>query len=142
MIAALEKKGYNKLVIQVGPSLRYGETSEQRGGVSIEMWKLKASLQPDFESADLVISHAGSGCVLDALRLQKALIVVPNPSLLHGHQAELASALENRNYLRTSTLSNLPSTITEFDGISLAPFPKFEGTRFRTILDEEMGYEP
>lgn len=47
----------------------------------------------------------GSGCVLDALRLQKALIVVPNPSLLHGHQAELASALENRGYLRTSTLS-------------------------------------
>lgn len=59
VIAALEKKGYNKLVIQVGPSLRYGETSEQRGGVSIEMWKLKTSLQSDFESSDLVISHAG-----------------------------------------------------------------------------------
>jgi beta-1,4-N-acetylglucosaminyltransferase len=59
VLEALKKKGYEEVVVQVGPSTRFGELSEQRGGVSVDMWKLKPSLKDDFEKADLVISHAG-----------------------------------------------------------------------------------
>lgn len=49
--------------------------------------------------------HTGSGSILDALRLNKLLIVVPNPTLLDNHQIELAEALEQRGYLSSSSVS-------------------------------------
>ncbi|KAF8590594.1 glycosyltransferase family 1 protein [Ramaria rubella] len=142
VLRALQGKGYNELVVQVGPSERYPELQEERDGMAIRVWKLKQSLRDEFEASDLVISHAGSGSILDALRLHKPLIVVPNPTLLHNHQMELAEALENRGYVYSTTVSDLASTIIGFTKDSLLPFPEFDGTRFRWLLDEEMGFEP
>jgi len=59
VLECLLEKGYDKLVVQVGPSTHFGNLSEQRGGVSLEMWKLKPSLKEDFAKSDLIISHAG-----------------------------------------------------------------------------------
>ncbi|KIJ44085.1 glycosyltransferase family 1 protein [Sphaerobolus stellatus SS14] len=142
VLEALQKKGYDELVIQVGPSTRFGVLSEQREGISLDMWKLKPTLKDDFEKSDLIISHAGSGSILDALRLHKPLIVVPNPALLDNHQSELALALEKRRFLKSTTISGLAATIKAFDPQALLPFPKVDGAKFRSILDEEMGYEP
>lgn len=41
----------------------------------------------------------GSGSILDALRIRVPLIVVPNTSLLHNHQVELAEELSKQGYL-------------------------------------------
>lgn len=41
----------------------------------------------------------GSGSILEALRYQIPLIVVPNTGLLDNHQEELAVAMERNNYL-------------------------------------------
>ncbi|KAK5075164.1 N-acetylglucosaminyldiphosphodolichol N-acetylglucosaminyltransferase catalytic subunit alg13 [Lithohypha guttulata] len=46
-----------------------------------------------------VISHAGSGSILDALRIEVPIIVVPNTDLLDNHQLELAEALAEQNYV-------------------------------------------
>lgn len=46
-----------------------------------------------------VISHAGSGSILDAMRVSVPLIVVPNTDLLHNHQVELAEVLAEQNYV-------------------------------------------
>lgn len=43
--------------------------------------------------------RSGSGSILDALRIDVPLIVVPNPSLLDNHQIELAEALEEQGYV-------------------------------------------
>ena len=45
----------------------------------------------------------GSGTILDVLRLNKPLIVVPNSSLLDNHQQELADALADLGHLKTCT---------------------------------------
>ncbi|OBA21895.1 hypothetical protein METBIDRAFT_39112 [Metschnikowia bicuspidata var. bicuspidata NRRL YB-4993] len=50
-------------------------------------------------SADLVVSHAGTGSILDTLRLKKPLIVVTNESLMDNHQAEIAARFEKEKYL-------------------------------------------
>ena len=47
----------------------------------------------------VVISHAGSGSILAALRIAVPLIVVPNPDLLDNHQVELAEALATQGYV-------------------------------------------
>lgn len=36
--------------------------------------------------------------------------------------------------------SDLPRAIENLDTSSLVPFPQFDGSRFRELLDEEMGF--
>lgn len=36
--------------------------------------------------------------------------------------------------------SDLPRAIATLDTTELVPFPQFNGSRFREILDEEMGF--
>lgn len=45
-----------------------------------------------------MISHAGSGSILDAVRCDIPLIVVPNPDLLGNHQEELADAVDDAGW--------------------------------------------
>ncbi len=44
-------------------------------------------------------SVIGAGTVLDAMRLDVPIIVVPNTSLLDNHQVELAEELERQGYV-------------------------------------------
>jgi len=77
---------------------------------------------------------------LDVLRLGKAVIVVPNPTLLDRHQEELAKALSDRGYLKAATISELPKAIAEIEPSSLQLFPPQDKSRFAKFLDEEMGF--
>jgi beta-1,4-N-acetylglucosaminyltransferase len=95
-------KGYTHLIIQYGkgakPSLP--ERSGDSNNLSIEVYSFKPSLQPDMEQADLVISHAGAGTVMEALRMKKRrLVVVINTILMDNHQTEIANAMGDRQHL-------------------------------------------
>ncbi|TFK27370.1 glycosyltransferase family 1 protein [Coprinopsis marcescibilis] len=150
VLEALQKQGYTEVIVQCGNSSfeeqRGAADGEhpvivQRGGLVVEYWKFKPTLEEEYERADLVISHAGSGTILDVLRMGKPLIVVPNPTLLHNHQQELADVLAEQNYIKSSSVDDLSTTIEEFGGSTLLNrFPRFDGTRFAKILDETMGF--
>ncbi|KAF9227618.1 glycosyl transferase [Gyrodon lividus] len=148
VLAALRNKGYTQVVLQRGNSdlATKGDGSAQdpltirKDGMEVETWKFKSSIQDDIERADLVISHAGSGTILDALRSRKPLIVVPNSTLLDNHQEELASKLGNLGHLRATSTHDLAATIASFDPGTLLPFPGFDGSKFRRLVDEEMGF--
>jgi len=43
----------------------------------------------------------GSGSLLQALQLQKQVLVVPNESLMDNHQLDLADELSNQRYAYT-----------------------------------------
>lgn len=45
----------------------------------------------------------GSGTIIDTLRSNKPLIVVPNPTLLDNHQVDLAEELDKLGHLKSST---------------------------------------
>ena len=51
------------------------------------------------EYADLVVSHAGTGSILDSLRLEKPLIVVVNDTLMDNHQQLIANKFEQQKLL-------------------------------------------
>ncbi|KZT26267.1 glycosyltransferase family 1 protein [Neolentinus lepideus HHB14362 ss-1] len=149
VLQALHSRGYTDITVQCGSSRGAGDlalpseagtASLMKDGVSVEAWRFKPSLQDEYERADLIISHAGSGTILDVLRMGKTLIVVPNPTLLDNHQAELAEALAARGHLYAAVISDLPRVIELMDGSKLVPFPQFDGSKFRALLDEEMGY--
>ncbi|KAF7304647.1 UDP-N-acetylglucosamine transferase subunit ALG13 [Mycena kentingensis (nom. inval.)] len=129
VLQALRTKGYTRLIVQYG-LYKTQESSMEREGVQIELWPSKPSLTADLEQADLVIGHAGAGTILEVLRLGKPLIVVPNPTLLHNHQTELANALGA--YLATSTVADL----ARYDDLQM-PAPAV----ISTIVDAPVHFE-
>jgi len=141
----LYAKGYRKLVVQAGETklgiIPHGSSSSNWSNLlDITVWKFEPSLLEEYKVADLIISHAGSGTILEVLRVPKPLIAVPNPSLLHNHQEELALALQSRNYLIASTIAELTNAIHNLSLHTIQPFPHRDGSKFQSILDEEMGY--
>jgi len=105
----LYAKGYRQLVMQIGDS-KLGLLPSSSSSTSwttvleIVVWRYKPSLLQDLREADLVISHAGSGTILEVLRTPKPLITVPNSTLLHNHQEELAKVLHSSGYLIATTV--------------------------------------
>ncbi|KAF8136631.1 glycosyltransferase family 1 protein [Boletus edulis] len=148
VLTALHTKGFVQVVLQRGNSIldpdcgasTQDSLTTRKAGVDIEAWKFKPSIQDEIERADLVISHAGSGTILDVLRSGKPLIVVPNPTLMDNHQEELALQLDRLGHLRATSVDDLPKTIGSFDANALVPFPAFDGSKFRRLVDEMMGF--
>ncbi|KAH7103912.1 glycosyltransferase family 1 protein [Auriculariales sp. MPI-PUGE-AT-0066] len=147
-LRALRSKGFTRLEVQCGatklPELIHVSASSpwtsQQGGLELHVWGFKSSLADNIARADLVISHAGSGTIVDVLRVGKPLLVVPNTALLHNHQEELATALHERGHLIACHVNALAETIEQADFDSLKPFPPFDGSRVQGILDDEMGF--
>ncbi|TBU35911.1 glycosyl transferase [Dichomitus squalens] len=148
VLDVLRAKGYRTLDVQCGNSdfdasqlSRNGEDRWQRAGdVETSVWRFKPTLKEEYERADLIISHAGSGTIIDVLRLGKPLIVVPNETLMDNHQAELSDALAALGHLMSSSVAGLSKAIETLNTSALVPFPQFDGSRFRELLDEEMGF--
>lgn len=136
----MKENGYTDLIIQ------YGKGNEPViptcSPVSIQTYSFLASLDQDMKAADLIISHAGAGTVMEALRLKKRLVVVINSLLMDNHQTELASAMAKRGHL---SVVNEPmdlyqiDTWNDFD--SFVPIPHEGGNPgdFSALLNTHMG---
>ncbi|KAH6633043.1 glycosyltransferase family 28 C-terminal domain-containing protein [Boeremia exigua] len=105
---------------------------------------LQAQLKLVQQSNGLTISHAGSGSILEVLRYQIPLVVVPNTSLLDNHQEELAVAMERSGYLLRGYVEDLGPTIRQSDEFrtKMSQFPPItsgkhrETKSFAAIMDE------
>ncbi|KAL8675387.1 MAG: hypothetical protein Q9168_000218 [Polycauliona sp. 1 TL-2023] len=116
-LRTLQASGYTKLLLQYGKHGRSileafedrvaaGDTDRygidisgfdfNKLGLGQEMSSVKAATD---RAEGVVISHAGSGSILDAMRIDVPLIAVPNNSLLHNHQVDLAEELAKQGYL-------------------------------------------
>lgn len=63
--------------------------------------------------ADLVVSHGGTGSIMDALRLAKPLLVVTNDQLMDNHQIEVAEQFEQEGYLKSLSCVELSTGVLE-----------------------------
>ncbi|KIW54039.1 hypothetical protein PV05_06431 [Exophiala xenobiotica] len=117
-----------------------------RTGLSKEIAAVKGR---SAETEGMVISHAGSGSVLDVLRVGIPLVVVPNADLLHNHQVELAEALAQQDYVVYGKLDDLKSSISEIETLrkKMRKWPplrsgeeKYENG-IADVLAEEMGWQ-
>lgn len=73
--------------------------SQYKDGFIVEGFAFSNNINKEISSADLVISHSGTGSILDSLRLRKKLIVVVNVNLMDNHQLEIAGELEKGGFL-------------------------------------------
>ncbi|KJZ78224.1 hypothetical protein HIM_02262 [Hirsutella minnesotensis 3608] len=112
--AYLRSKAFTALHIQCGPDIDWagarldGLRDEIPAGLAVDLFDVRSNMMqeemtlckvvPGRRAQGLVISHAGTGTILDAWRLGVPLIVVPNTSLLHDHQTEMAEHLAQEGY--------------------------------------------
>ncbi|KAK9449755.1 uncharacterized protein V1518DRAFT_414576 [Limtongia smithiae] len=98
----------------------------------------------EITDAWVVISHAGTGTILDTLRVSRtppALIVVPNAMLMHGHQAEVANALVAMKCLVSADISvsyrQLATAISSLKHVKMEKLPKRES--LASVINYEAG---
>ncbi|KIS71068.1 N-acetylglucosaminyldiphosphodolichol N-acetylglucosaminyltransferase catalytic subunit ALG13 [Mycosarcoma maydis] len=136
-----EAKAMQGLGSKVTDSALQGATlqAETERGIELQLFAFAPDLKSYIQSADLVISHAGSGTILDTLRMRPrppGLVVVPNTSLMDNHQVELAEALGKDNFLIAGSEATLPNDVVRACDTTCDAFPEFDASRFATIVDE------
>ncbi|KAG4095541.1 glycosyl transferase [Neocallimastix lanati (nom. inval.)] len=149
----LKKLGCQNLTIQYGNSVlpenfpkdKYVLESGEKIDITSYKFKFDNSMENNFkkdlENSDLIISHAGSGTILDALELNKKIIVVPNETLMDNHQFELANAMNKKKVIVSSSISELNHTLNNFEKVNFIPFLKENNSTFVDLLDNLMGFE-
>ncbi|KAL3464080.1 glycosyltransferase family 28 C-terminal domain-containing protein [Aspergillus heterothallicus] len=117
----------------------------KQSGLDSEIRLAKAKPSEN-RSSGLVISHAGSGSILAALRFGVPLIVVPNPTLQDNHQEELADVLQQEGYAVWSSYSELSSSLERAEVLRtrMLTWPPVHGANrkqsLEEVISEEMGY--
>lgn len=125
------------LVVQHGSGCPPQRTCIELQGIRLEAFDYTDSLDEQQERADLIISHAGAGSVLEALERAKPLVVVINETLMDNHQWELALALAQRNMLTATTCSGLAQALREARGLERQPLPSpCRGVLAKVLLEE------
>ncbi|XP_076239191.1 alg13 UDP-N-acetylglucosaminyltransferase subunit isoform X2 [Calliopsis andreniformis] len=140
LLEALSSKGYNELILQIGKASLIPDCTPRYGITAIEYFNLKENILEYVQNADLIISHAGAGSILDALENGKNLIVVTNQSLMDNHQLELAEQLYTDKYLYYCTCETLLNTIETMNFAQLKPFSVRKSKHIAQFIDEIMGF--
>ncbi|GAB1869347.1 N-acetylglucosaminyldiphosphodolichol N-acetylglucosaminyltransferase [Camponotus japonicus] len=140
VLEALSARNYRHLILQIGNSNLEPDCTARYGFDKIETFKLSPSIGKYMQSADLVISHAGAGSVLEALEKRKRLIVVINDLLMDNHQVELAEQLYKDEYLYYCTCQNLLHIVQTMDLTKLKPFINDKSADIANFIDKIMGF--
>ncbi|KAG3115128.1 hypothetical protein PI125_g5806 [Phytophthora idaei] len=117
-------------VRRAGRGAGHGRVSVGTGG---------AWYKRDVAVADLIISHAGAGSIMDGLALKKKLVVVVNTALMDNHQAELAEAMADQKNCLQTTVQGLQSVLEAGDWDDLQPYPEPDEQAFPDLVDAVMG---
>ena len=145
----MKDHGYTSLTIQYGRGTKplIEKQSNNNNDFTITVYDFQSSLEEDMKNADLILSHAGAGTVMEALRMKKKLVVVINTKLMDNHQMELATAMSKRQYLyMISDPSDLieKSTTDTWDLFhNFIPIPHEDGDEyaFPKLLDSFLGLQ-
>jgi beta-1,4-N-acetylglucosaminyltransferase len=117
----------------------YKTRGRVKGSMKIILYRYKNDILEDMEEADLIISHAGAGSIMEGLGLQKQMVVVINESLMGNHQTEVADALEAENYLFSTTPGKLATLLLQKDLSHLKIRPSPNTSLFPALLRDELG---
>jgi beta-1,4-N-acetylglucosaminyltransferase len=136
----MTSNGYTDLIIQ------YGKGNEplipKATKITVRSYSFQPSLDQDMRTADLIISHAGAGTVMEALKWKKRLVVVINTDLMDNHQMELAHAMAKRGHLfvvDTPTDLGNYTLWNEFNTFQPTPHQGGDPHAFPRLLNQHMG---
>ncbi|ORY64942.1 uncharacterized protein BCR38DRAFT_484415 [Pseudomassariella vexata] len=133
-LEVLAERKIMSLIVQCGPDLKYFEEIRPQKGFDShwiditgfdytndmkgEMVKCTPSDGRDGgeeRSMGIIVSHAGAGTILDAMKVNSRLIVVPNATLMDNHQVQLAKAMDKEGYLVHGHLGRVHEAVKRID---------------------------
>ena len=139
----LATQGYSQIILQIGSGdFQPSERDSTQSSISLSSYRLKSSIADDIASADLVISHAGAGSVMDSLMAGKRLLVVINDELMGNHQTELAEKLAKEKHLDFCNVDGLVDALRTFDKFKVEPYNPGNPSQFRDYLIEKIQCTP
>ena len=107
--------------------------------IQLSSFGLKPSIQADIAAADLVVSHAGAGSVMDCLEAGKSTLVVVNEELMDNHQTELAEKLAEEGYLHFCCVNNLVDSLRTLNWSNLVSYTPGDPSKLSNYLDNALG---
>ena len=128
----LKTLGFDELRLQVGRGAAPAETDR------VTWFRFAPTITEEMRAADVVISHAGAGSILEALELGKRLVVCVNEKLMDNHQAELANALEARGHVVVSTVDDVADALQRVVATRPAPYERGDAAPFRALVEDEV----
>ncbi|KAF3932027.1 hypothetical protein ABW20_dc0104092 [Dactylellina cionopaga] len=148
VISLLQSQGYTSIRVQYGPAVELYQScytsdlentlAKSEMGISGFAYADGEQITEEIKTAELIISHAGSGTILESLRYQKRIIVIPNGSLMDNHQAELADEMARQKYVIRSDLEALNAAITRSRTFDYRQFPRKGSKIFSEVLEDEL----
>jgi len=144
----LKRLEISKLVLQFGkgskPSTEFVRALEECG-IEVHACRFVPDMSQVISASDVVISHAGAGSILEALRAPrcKLLVVVVNRALMDDHQTEIAFALHEQGLLLAVDCADLIPRLSEarLDGSPRKLFPDPNTEAFVRMMSEDLGIE-
>lgn len=123
-IAQLRAVGVRSLVVQHGASPVDPEAASlcDRHGIALETFAYEPAIGQRMRAADIIVSHAGAGSLLEALALGKRVVAVANRALMDDHQQELAQALHGANCLVSTPVDAAAAAVARAALTAFAPF--------------------
>ncbi|KAI2638882.1 glycosyltransferase family 1 protein [Hypomontagnella submonticulosa] len=129
-LAKLRALHFSQLIVQCGPDYDYFESARPKLGANdpegldvsgfaytkdLKQFFALAAADPEAEmrSRGLIITHAGSGSILEALNFDSTIIAVPNPTLMGNHQEEIAKEMDKKGFCTHGELGSLAEILTE-----------------------------
>ncbi|EFJ06829.1 hypothetical protein SELMODRAFT_232928 [Selaginella moellendorffii] len=140
----LLSRGYSSLRLQIGrgtylPQITTRERDDDHHRLRVDYFTFAPNLGEQLSSADLVISHAGSGSIFETLRAGKPLVVVINEDLMDNHQCELAEELARNRFLICAKPSTLVAAVKAMELGTLLPYPRSSPAALVAALDKFLG---
>ncbi|KAK9821284.1 hypothetical protein WJX74_009742 [Apatococcus lobatus] len=140
---ALSRHGYRRLIMQIGTGtykpqrlVPSGTCAQHPSGLEITFFDFLPTLKQQMAAADLVISHAGSGSIFEALVMRKPLIAVPNPILMHNHQAQLVEHLAGMKHCIPATVDTLSKVLSNLQLGQLQPYMSGDSRGIFSRIDD------
>lgn len=109
-----------------------------KANFEVAIFEYTSAWEKEIAGASLVIGHAGAGTILDSLESSKAVIVVPNTTLMNNHQVDIAEELANRGYIKISSASGLSAAVSKLELQDLKSFPRVETPIYRNTIEKRL----
>ncbi|CAI5724812.1 hypothetical protein KXD40_003449 [Peronospora effusa] len=136
-LCALVARGFTSLRMQIGHGEKRPRTSFP--GLELSFYRHDPHYKDDVARADLIISHAGAGSIMDGLALKKKLVVVVNTELMDNHQMELAEAMADQKFCLQTSVDGLQRVLESGKWNDLQPYPQPNEQAFPDLVDAVMG---
>jgi len=142
-LSTLNDLGFSHLTVQYGTGNFKPETfssADVHNRIQVSSFSLKPSISADIACADLVVSHAGAGSVMDCLEARRPTLVVINDQLMDNHQTELAHKLAEEGYLHYCTVDTLLHNLKTMDWSGVRTYEPGDPSKLSKHLDSVFGF--